>query len=281
MLNINDFYNEGVGFDSLREQAEQQGLKATVDIVYGEGAVVNGGVSPQPQPQPQGRSAADWYVYKDGEYSFMTPTEFATAVQAGNVVSIETVTESKYTPVGIVPFATNAVSDNKTRIMALNNASESGVVWGDENHQGEDNPTGKQYNYAFSVDFDGQGNTQLIKTAGGDSFETDYPAAYAAESYKAFSNDTTSWYLPAAGECELFLANLVSVKTEIDKYTASLGVAFPSKGTNIWCSSECSGEGEFSAWGLVFDTVGASVYAGSKDGDFQVRSFASSPIINP
>ena len=277
MLNYN-YYNEGVGFDSIRKQSEAQGLKAEVNIVYGQGAVVNGGVSPQ--PQPQGRSATDWYVYKDGEYSFMTPTEFATTVQAGNVVSVGTVTEGKYTPVGIVPFATNAVSDNKTRIMALNDASEASVAWGDVKHLGEDNPTGKQYNYAFSADFDGQGNTQLIKTAGGESFEAFYPAAYAAENYKAFSNDTTSWYLPAAAECELFLANLVSVKTEIDKYTTSLGVAFPTEGTYFWSSSEWSGEGAFGAWGWDFSTGNASVDTLNKSNTCQVRSFASSPIIN-
>ena len=63
MLNSYDFYNEGVGFESLREQCEAQGLNVNTGIVFGKGVQVSGasGVGGTPMMRKPTDDDYDWF----------------------------------------------------------------------------------------------------------------------------------------------------------------------------------------------------------------------------
>lgn len=114
---------------------------------------------------------------------------------------------SARTPIGLVFATSTSATDsghNWTHgyVLALKDASTSSMIWGIAGT----NPTGryisKTSNPSLINNKDGYTETQSIKTAGGTSFQANYPAAYYATRYSTAlpSGKTSGWYLPSSGQ---------------------------------------------------------------------------------
>lgn len=206
------FYQEGVGYDSIREQCETLGVNTQPLIEEGKGAtmVMNNG--------NEIHKAGEWYVYKDGKYSFMSHQEFLRQIENDNVLFEDYTEPGKYTVIGIVPFDTNAVKDGMTRVCFFSLTEEK--LWTTlENLEGT--ITGS-VPFGWCTDFDGFGKTNKLKTYAEENeidFETSFPGAYVAHTFKAFDTegitDTTQWYLPAIGELNLMYQNAALLSKEL------------------------------------------------------------------
>ena len=158
----------------------------------------------------------DFYVWKDGEYSYLTNEEFMSFWMGGNLSANGTVEQGKYTPVGIVAMNENQRYDGKVTIASYYvTDSTFAVKFG--NLPTLLPKTGWAYSY------DGFGNTMTLINDMDTSYDVIYPAAYEAYSFHSFPGDTIQWYLPSVGECSECLSTLC-----FGMYTANY---------NLWTSS--------------------------------------------
>ncbi|MBP5724394.1 MAG: hypothetical protein J6X18_12590 [Bacteroidales bacterium] len=216
-----NFYQEGVGFDSIREQREAQGVDSQPVIEQGKGVVMtmnNGN---------EIHKAGEWYVYKDGQYSFMSHEKLKAINDddPDNLIFDDYTLEGKYNVVGIVPFDTDAVKDGTTRIMYFYSVNEQ--PWCSDTLS---EPINGSVEFGWCSDFDGYTKTKNLKKYAEENesnFEITFPAAYTAYSFKAFEDenniDITQWYLPAIGELALMGMNSKVLVEEFD----TLGLEFP------------------------------------------------------
>lgn len=93
------------------------------------------------------------------------------------------------------------------------------------------------------------------------------PAAEAAWSYKACSNDSLQWYLPSISELRLIYNNKTKINNLLDKYFGGRSIA------NYWYWSSTS-YGEYESW-YVYMGIGDSYFNHLRNNSYRVRAVAS------
>ena len=133
----------------------------------------------------------------------------------------------------------------------------SGVQWGG---YGTDDPALTNFTNATEAiaDFDGLYNTQVLRNAGDAS---EYPAAWTVD----YDN---GWYLPAAGQLRLMLAEIVTLNTSLQTVGGSV---FPMNTLfNYWSSTEY---GSLTAWRMLHTGYVTGNAKTTESGVRSVRNF--------